>query len=469
MKIALLHYHLKPGGVTTVIRHQVDVLKRDCSLLVLCGAPPCPAWASPCIPILGLGYQSAHTRARDPRKVAAEIHQAIRNHWGGDCDLLHVHNPILAKNPTLLDILEALQDRGITLFLQVHDFAEDGRPHAYFRAAYPRDCHYGVVNSRDYQVLLKAGLKREGLHMLSNPVRPLEEDRPPSLPGEDVLYPVRAIRRKNIGEALLMSLFFKDNPHLSITLPPNSPADMAAYIGWKNFSKAHNLPIRFESGIDCDFEQLVDRARFLLTTSITEGFGYAFLEAWTAHKMVHGRNLADITQDFTRRGLRLGHLYPRLMIPFSWFDRRLFLTRWKTSFLENSSIFGLPFEKQAVDQAAEKMLETGWVDFGMLDEFFQKQVLRALLADPGKKEHLKDINPFLENPAAPDEAHRLISHNRQVVLKEFNAGAYRNRLLAAYKAAQQRTVKQRIDKYRLAAFFLNPKAFSLLKWGVYVE
>ena len=109
------------------------------------------------------------------------------------------------------------------------------------------------------------------------------------------------------------------------------------------------------------------------------------------------------------------------------------------------------------------------MDFGILDEFFQKQILQSLIIDPGKKKRLVDINPFLERYAIPADAHALISHNRQVVLKEFNAGVYRDRLLATYRAVQRNTVKQHIDKYRLAAFFLDPDAFSLLKWGPYVE
>jgi hypothetical protein len=58
-----------------------------------------------------------------------------------------------------IKILKSLQKRGVNLFLQIHDFAEDGRPFDYFADEYPADCHNGVINQRDYEILLAAGLK----------------------------------------------------------------------------------------------------------------------------------------------------------------------------------------------------------------------------------------------------------------------------------------------------------------------
>lgn len=468
MKIALLHYHLKPGGVTTVIRHQVEALQEHGSVMVLSGAPPDAAWPVPVRHIPGIGYQNDAAASMDPHKVAREIHQAIRSQWGGDCDILHVHNPLLAKNHAFLDILKSLQKRSIALFLQIHDFAEDGRPHAYFQGAYPRDCHYGVINSRDYRLLLDAGLKPEGLHTVFNPVKPLSANSPPS-PGIEILYPVRAIRRKNIGEALLLSLYFKHNPTLAITLPPNSPADITAYNGWKSFAHKYKLNIRFDAGLDIEFEQLVGRARLLLTTSITEGFGYTFLEAWTAGKLAWGRNLADITRDFTRKGLCLDHFYQHLLVPLSWMDQQLFFDCWKNCILENCAPFGLGFEEESIDRAAEKIIDAGLIDFGLLDEFFQKQILRTLLAEPAQKDRLAEINPFLKNPGMEGLAHERINHNRQMILDNFSAKVYRESLLNTYQVVMRTPVKQCIDKHCLAASFFNLDAFSMLKWGRYAE
>ena len=229
------------------------------------------------------------------------------------------------------------------------------------------------------------------------------------------------------------------------------------------------MKVRFEAGLENPFEHLVSHANLLLTTSVTEGFGYTFLEAWTAGKPVWGRNLADITRDFTRKGIRLDHLYQHLRVPLAWMDHRFFFTHWKDSILKNSAAFGLGLEDHGVNQSIGKILDAGLIDFGLLDEFFQKQILQILISEPSQKKRLIEINPFLANIAFPDGVHDLISHNRQVILDKFNATVYRESLLKTYETVILDTVKQHIDKHCLAASFLNPETFSLLKWGRYVE
>jgi hypothetical protein len=50
--------------------------------------------------IPGLGYDSQSQKIHDPEEVADNIIKAILTRWDNGCDilLLHVHNPILAKN-----------------------------------------------------------------------------------------------------------------------------------------------------------------------------------------------------------------------------------------------------------------------------------------------------------------------------------------------------------------------------------
>ena len=289
MKIAYIHYHLKTGGVTTVLRQQVEAIGDNCQSLVIAGSSPEIDFPAKTAVIPELGYTRPNQEPFDPADVADSIIRTISSAFGGDCDVLHVHNPTLAKNKHFLQILSQLQRRNINLFLQIHDFAEDGRPLAYYRDEYISDCHYGVLNSRDYDILLNAGLKPEGLHIIPNmvnPVRGLRQDTPP---GDFVLYPIRAIRRKNIGEAILLALFFEHGEKLTITLPPNSPADIMSYRNWKSFVAKHSLPIEFDAGVKKDFKGLVQRAKFLITTSITEGFGFSFLEPWVYDKLLWGK------------------------------------------------------------------------------------------------------------------------------------------------------------------------------------
>ena len=259
LKIALLHYHLKTGGVTTVIKQQAGALKDKAGVMVITGEADKKDFPFHLALIPQTGYDSKIKEAKDadPENTADAILRAIYEKWPEGCDILHVHNATLNKNRHFLKILKILQSRGIRLFIQIHDFAEDGRPGAYFHEDYPENCHYGVINSRDYGILLKSGLKKEGLHKIPNKVSFINFNNKAGAHNNIVVYPVRAIRRKNIGEAILLSLFFKDNESLAITQPPNSMTDKIAYDGWKEFVQNHGLKIIFEAGNKMDFKKLM--------------------------------------------------------------------------------------------------------------------------------------------------------------------------------------------------------------------
>ena len=174
MKIAFIHYHLKPGGVTTVICQQTHAIKDACEVVVLTGEKPPSDFPAPTRVIPELGYDRTGSPPVDPGITATKILDAISKTWPQGCDLMHIHNPFLAKNKNLLKILKILQGRGINIFLQIHDFAEDGRPLSYYPEEYLADCHYGVINSRDYKILLNAGLQGQGVHKIFNMVTPFD-------------------------------------------------------------------------------------------------------------------------------------------------------------------------------------------------------------------------------------------------------------------------------------------------------
>jgi hypothetical protein len=467
MKVAFIHYHLKPGGVTTVIRQQVEALAENGDdSLVFAGEPPTAAFPAETIPVPGLGY-SQGAAAPPEKSVAGKIAAAIANRWPGGCDAVHVHNATLAKNIHLPGILDALREKGLRLLVQIHDFAEDGRPGAYSRAAYPENCHYCVINSRDHRILLKAGLKKEGLHLLPNMVSPIEtvSTRRPETPF--VLYPVRAIRRKNIGEAILLSLFFKAGHRLAITLPPNSPVDKVAYEDWVSFSKKHQLRVRFEAGLKDDFPTLASTARSFLTTSINEGFGFSFLESWTAGKSILGRKLPDICSDFEASGIELGHMYSRLAVPVTWFDLDGFIDSWRKAIEAAGRKFAREIPPADISAAEARLAGSTEIDFGLLNEKYQREVLLGLLENPEKKIALKQMNPFLEGLEDIPVPEDRIERNRKVVLNTYDAKSYRNMLGSIYRCVADKTVRHGIRKDALLSRFFTPDRLSLLKWGAY--
>lgn len=464
MNIAFIHYHLKTGGVTSVLRQQVTAISKACNVLVLTGGPPESEFPADVIHIPGLGYTIDESESPDPAAVAESIVRAIHEKWAGGCDILHIHNPLLSKNKDFLKIIGALQKQNIKLFLQIHDFAEDGRPLAYFSEPYPADCHYGVINSRDYTILLKSGLKKEGLHKVINTIRAIDVNEPP-VQESRVVYPVRGIRRKNIGEAILLALFFKNSEILSITLPPNSPADWKSYDGWKQFVGENNLNVEFEAGVKDDFEALVNASQFLITTSITEGFGFSFLEPWAAGKMLWGRKLPGICDDFEASGIQLDHLYTRLLVPVAWVGEKTLYEKWTAAVFNTCSLLNHPIDRHRIDKAFGEITRDGNIDMGLLDETFQKQAIFHVLSDTKHAEKLKSLNPFLEDFGETPDPDQLIERNKNAALAKYGQDNQREDLLSIYRRIDRTTVRQHIDKQTLLSHFLELENFSLLKWG----
>ncbi len=464
MKIVFLHYHLKTGGVATVIRQQAEALKDHCDGLILAGEVPEDDYPFPTVEIPGLGYESEDRPPEPPEKTAHAVLDAIFDRWKDGCDVLHAHNATLAKNNTLLRVLKILQERGIRLLVQIHDFAEDGRPAAFSREPYPRDCHYAAINSRDFGFLAEAGLEPEGLHLVPNMVDSPPELRPVPL-SDNVLYPVRAIRRKNIGEAVLLSLFFRKGEKLAITRPPDSPADMESYEDWKAFCKTAGLAVVFEAGLHADFGDLMGSARHIVNTSITEGFGFSFLEPWLYGKGLRGRSLPDICADFMKNGVRLDRLYPKLPVPLDRNATESFVSKWTRAFQDVRRRFDLdpnPAPPVALDENGN-----GLADFGLLDEHMQRSVLARLIEDRKSLQELRRINPFLEEFGRDFANGNTIVENKKAILENYNRDNCRKLLLDVYAKVCEIRVGHRIDKHVLLRNFLVPARFSLLKWVPY--
>ena len=467
MKIAFLHYHLKTGGVTTVLKQQLSAVGRQSETLLLTGSLPDTPLDADVIQIPEIGYSNEYKNTFNPFDVSRKIIKAIRSRFNGPCDVLHIHNPTLAKNRQFLEIITSLQKDGVNLLLQIHDFAEDGRPLAYFKEEYPTDCHYGVINRRDYQILLKSGLNQNGVHLLENAVTAPDINRKPRFYKPMTLYPIRAIRRKNIGEAVLLSLFTEKGQAVVITLPPNSPADILSYRGWKAFVQDQALNVKFDKGLDNDFEALVLLADFLISTSITEAFGFSFLEPWLFGKLLWGRKIADICQGFESNGVDLEHLYTELNVPVDLFDLHRYRDRWTACVLKACELFNISIGNDRLGRAFEFITSDGTIDFGLLDESSQKTIILRLISSAKDTARLMQINPCLAKPGIVSDLEGLIENNRLAILRNYDPAIYREKLMNIYHKVSTTSIRQKIDKTVLASSFLNLEQFSLLKWSNY--
>ena len=460
--------HLKPSGVSFVIARQIEAVAGHCDVLVITGDDGPPEDLSVThVSIPGLGYDDPEFPENDPRprETAEAVAAAIYERFPGGCDVIHVHNPLIGKNSRFIDILELLKEKGFRLFLQVHDFPEDGRPSSYFRKhGYPADCHYGTINARDKRLLEKAGLDPGGVHELFNMVAPMDTRGLEKEAVTTVLYPVRGIQRKNIGEAMLLSLYFPAGMPLAITLPPNSPPDWAIYNDWKTFAQQNKINVLFEASSQYDFMALAANAAYFITTSITEGFGFAFLEPWTAGKLLMGRKLPDICRDFEDCGLNLDHLYESLLVPADWIDLEDLESQWKQCLSDTFARYGAAIDEPEMSNGFSRIIAHGVIDFSIIREPQQREIIHRLINSESDYARFGQINPVLARFRAFTDLAPVIWPNREAVLQGYNQDVYRGRLMEIYHKVITQPVRHSVDKTVLLRQFLRPENFSLLKW-----
>ncbi len=498
LRVAVVHYHLKKGGVTRVIENTGTAFRdggHPVELAVLTGPPANSKILRTTREIPDLGY-TADGGSPDPDGIVRNLTESARDALGGDPDIWHIHNHSLGKNTAMPAVVERLADTGTPLLLHIHDFAEDSRPENYrlirsvegaAERLYPVAPHigYAVLNGRDYVSLIAAGIPEAALYSLPNSVPandPAEADQPAvrrevqaALPAGSTspdhaafyIYPVRATRRKNLGELVLWAAVAKarkDAAFFGNTLGPTNPNFETTYDGWIAYAEEHKLPVTFGfgAGVDAGFPEIIGAATGLLTTSVAEGFGLAFLEPWSFGKPLTGRDLPEITGDFAQKGISLDSLYERIDVPLDWIGGRGMLEQKIADALEVSQ--GAYGHRPGPDDVARALAaydKGNRVDFGRLDEALQRTVIDRLLEDPGA---LDSMDP----PALPELPSReTVEANRKAVQAEFSTAAYAERLFAIYRDLhEQAGYSQKIgflDPNAVLLQFLDPARLNLLR------
>ena len=146
-----------------------------------------------------------------------------------------------------------------------------------------------------------------------------------------------------------------------------------------------------------------------------------------------------------------------------------FLSKWQDCILKNCDFFNYPMQTNTIKRAYAAITDDGTIDFGLLDEAFQKKIIMHILSHKDASETLIRLNPYLSAPGHVANSDLLIKGNRQAVKKNYNPMRYRKRLLEIYSRVANVSVNQRLDKSVILSHFLNLMEFSLLKWGEYVD
>jgi len=429
MKVAILHHHLNPGGVTRIMQSQAQSLRRvfpEIEITVITGhatdPKPFEALNVPVIEYPPLDYlHSTRGLEEELPELFVDITNFLKKHIDRQT-VIHAHNLNLGKNPVLTLALSAMSRQGYHLFNHCHDFAED-RPdnmkflqeiiEDYFQeelhqVLYPENTtsFFATLNSFDYKRLLQEGIPESRVTLLPNPVEVNKTEvvvvenvreeicRTLGLDGNKLLitYPVRVIRRKNIGEFILFSALFANRAHWLVTQPPKNPVEVKPYQNWKAFCQRLHLAIVFEAGVKVDFMELMIASDICLTTSIREGFGMVFLEPWLLGTPVMGRNIGYVTRDLIESGVRFPLLYDEIKV--------------KT--------------------------EHANTDFAELEMNQQQQIISRVLQDEIFAEKIRRQNPALlklfdEVPGV------VIENNRKVIEEKYSLNNYAHTLYEVYR------------------------------------
>ena len=446
MRVAVVHYHLRTGGVTRVIENAMASLNSAPVDTAVITAEPFPRGVGEGIRVRiapGLAYDERSTPV-SANALRAQLEDAARDAFGALPDLWHVHNHALGKNLVLPEVIQRMAADGQRFLLQIHDFAEDGRPGNYRRLVehfghaqcrrylYPvaGHIHYAVLTDRDREILERDGVPPAQLHLLPNAVWLETGGAPDTEPGEEQrlwLYPTRAIRRKNLGELLLLAALSGEGNRFATTRAPENPRERPRYERWVGFAESRHLPVEFELSTKCrmPFEALLRSAYSLVTTSIAEGFGLAFLEPWLIGRPLVGRNLPEITGAFRSAGVDLGALYDRLEIPLEWIGARLLENRIRAARQDFLAAYGRTPADDDCERVLAAWVRDGQVDFGRLDEPLQESIIdRVVAADPARRQI---STHYLQPPSA-----RCVVGNGDAVQRSFGIEAYGQRLEAIY-------------------------------------
>lgn len=418
MRVAIVHYHLRSGGVTRVIEQTSQALTNaGIHHVVLTGtcadksgwvvSPQTVLGASRSrfssirqIPCLGYLTEQGGITAD---QLTHQLRLAATEALGGSPDVWHFHNPSLGKNRLITEVISQLTKENERLVLHIHDLAEQGRAANYALIAgngnlYPfsNRIHYVFLNTRDLGIFTAAGLPAANATLLPNPISaaaPLCDLRASAVNSSPALLfaPVRGIRRKNIGELVLLSRLAPAGTRIAISRAPENPAALPIHDNWRKFSIKHQLPIGFDvvghfspaPGAATDFDSWVRHATHFVTTSVSEGFGLTFLESIAYGKPLLGRNLAHLTADHAKHGVQSGRLYDSILIPIEWVDITILRDHLTLDLARDYRLYQRPLIGNPVGVALAAMVRDGLIDFGNLPESLQQGIIERL-ADPSQ-------------------------------------------------------------------------------------
>ena len=457
----IFHYHLLPGGVTTVIRDGLRALLAQAGLfpdlrritVVTAGQPDGVLPAPDTLPggtprvvherLEAVAYDTAPATAVEQRQLA----DLLRQRYGDG--VWWVHNHHLAKNTRFTGAVLAAAAAGQPMLLQIHDFPECARPANLLRllrevpaSPYPAaaNVRYAVLNRRDQAALAAAGLPAERVVLLANPVRPVAPLPAPDTPSAQAaraalvraaaaqslgsgsytscrplwLYPVRVRRRKNVLEAGLLACLA--GADLIVTLPASSAAETPYSRQVEELFAEGTIPGLFGVGerleaCGLSFDTLLTAAQRIVSPSVEEGFGFQFVNALQWRRPLLARRLPVLDDLDTLLEGYPATIYDAVQCPLSGAARGALRAAYGAGIERVARLLPAGWDDR-LRAEMERVLSRDRVDFAFLGVAAQTDLLRRA-GDRGLLRELQRANaPLLAalqtTPARPPARDRQI-------------------------------------------------------------
>ncbi len=517
VNLIIFHYHFLRGGVRSAILGSLRALElgghiNNYSIKILCGKRDGVDSLSRLIPVSCLSTHvdrrldycdSVWPDEREFREDAIKLAEFILSIGGGTPSLYWIHNPTLGKNPLVTCAWYeaarlAFERKMPSWFLyHIHDFAECGRIENLLRLKrcwkygglkdfyplYP-NVGYGVLNKADKHRLILAGIDKESVFWLPNVVFQPEQSREASnksvifstlskfassngykflREAESWVMPIRLIRRKNVLEGIMLSMMHAEPRNVLVTLDATSNQEKPYAETVKKIVKKLQLPavIGFGDylvGRDFSFDALLKSCEAVVTTSVLEGFGFAFLEGLLNDIPITGRNIPFVTDDFVPTGFPSHALYHEFLVPVDSKTRNNIINAGKKLLDKLDKIMSL--NSLARDKFTARLYEVygrELVDFGSLDLNSQISICERL-TDVCLLNELASINELPRAPGAvrSDFVHRVDSVFGPEAHADRLADAFSKTLNGNFSRSTKQNVSSEVMEQFLDPLYLRP-------------
>ncbi|MDC7221711.1 MAG: hypothetical protein PQJ59_17395 [Spirochaetales bacterium] len=460
--LTIFHYHLLPGGVTDVIVLSVRAILtymegiKGITIVsgradnmdkvrekILADMPPSATEKLSLEVLPSIDYREKMKTPLSPEALKT----LLEERFAGEDNLWMVHNYQLGKNPAFTQaLLLAGENTKRPLLFYIHDFPECSRyanlaalKEGTDRSIYPQRTNiaYCVINDRDRQYLISAGIEEENIWLLNNPV-PLGKTaltdgnevksalykrysgQFPAMKekGKLFFYPVRSIRRKNVFEAAFLVKMLEEEVNFVVSLPGVSPAEKPYSDLVEKAFKEGLIPGLWGIGADeetpiLNYRNFWAASDLIISPSIQEGFGYLYLNALHWRKPLYTRYL-DIMEGFKSLFKPdSSHFYEQVPLPLTKEERRE-LSRQYTGKIENLSGHMPMGLKETLMDKLEGLLQEDQFCFSYLTPEQQYNVLRKLDNDRAFRDEAIALNKENLSALAKVSLSRVPDRDREI-------------------------------------------------------